>query len=238
MKLVIFDIDGTLTQTSAVDNLCFARALTAFGLPSEEAEWHTCPHVSDTGLMRHVYQARLARDPHDHEEAALQNHFVSLLHDQHAQDAASFAEVAGAGTMLRQLAEKRDWVIAVATGCWRASAEMKLQAAGLALLDKPAGFAEDGPARETIVSAAQQRAAAHYGRHRFEKVVSIGDGVWDVRTAANLGLPFVGIAAAARATALQQLGARHIVADFTDSQRFFDYLEQAETPSTSLPATS
>ena len=140
--------------------------------------------------------------------------------------------------MLLQLAEKRDWVIAVATGCWRASAAMKLQAAGLTLLDKPAGFAEDGPSRETIVSAAHRRASEHYGRRNFDKVVSIGDGVWDVRTAANLGLPFVGIAAAARAEPLRQLGARHIVADFVDTQRFFHYLEQAETPITSLAASS
>lgn len=238
MKLAIFDIDGTLTQTSAVDAHCFARALTRFGLPSDEAEWYTCPHVSDTGLLRHLYQTQHARDPHEHEETALRDHFVTLLHEQQAQDETLFAEVFGASVMLSQLARKADWLIAVATGCWHASATMKLQAAKLSLLDKPGGFAEDGPARETIVSAALQRATAHYSRSRFEKVVSIGDGVWDVRTAANLGLPFVGIAADSRAEALRQQGAQHIVPDYADCDQFFHYLEQAEAPRNSLIATT
>lgn len=237
MKLAIFDIDGTLTNTSWVDNRCFERALAAIGLPAQEADWDDCPHISDKGLTQHLYQSKLARDPHEHEETALREQFVTLLHEQHATDANLFAEIAGAAAMLVQFAEKRDWVLAVATGCWRASAEMKLRAAGIALLDKPAGFAEDGPARETIVTAAIERASQHYNRARFDKIVSIGDGLWDVRTAANLGLAFVGIAAEARAETLQRNGARHIVPDFADSARFFDYLDQAETPLSSLAAT-
>jgi phosphoglycolate phosphatase-like HAD superfamily hydrolase len=237
MKLAIFDIDGTLTNTSWVDHRCFERALAAMGLPAQEADWVGCPHISDTGLTRHLYQEQFARDPHEHEEAMLRDQFVAYLHERHAEEAGLFAEITGAGAMLVQLAEKRDWVIAMATGCWRASAELKLRAAGIALLDKPAGFAEDGPARETIVRAAITRASEHYQRTSFDKIVSIGDGVWDVRTAANLGLAFVGIAAEARAETLCSNGARHIVPDFDDCARFFAYLEQAQTPITSLAAT-
>lgn len=231
MKLVIFDIDGTLTLTSKVDGICFERALgQASGIRSSEGDWHGCPHVSDTGLARYLYQSHFGRDPHEHEENSLRDCLVTLLEEQHALDASLFAEVAGARAMLLELAEKRDWVIAMATGCWRASAEMKLRAAKLQLHHKPAGFAEDGPARESIVTTAIERATAHYARTRFDRIVSVGDGVWDVKTAANLELAFVGIGSEARAEALQRQGANHIVADFTDVNRFFACLEDAVIP--------
>ena len=80
MKLVIFDIDGTLTQTSAIDELCFRAAY------SEMLELHdislaleSCPHISDTGITRYIYQTHKARAPHDHEEAAICNRVVALL---------------------------------------------------------------------------------------------------------------------------------------------------------------
>lgn len=234
MKLIIFDIDGTLTQTSRVDSICYERALAANGIDAPEADWHSCPHVSDTGLARHLYQAHHARAPHEHEEVSLRDCLVSFLHEHHARDASLFAEVAGAGAMLVELAKKQDWVIALATGCWRASAAMKLSAANLPLLHKPAGFAEDGPARETIVTAALQRAATHYQQASFERIVSVGDGVWDVKTALNLNLPFVGIGSAALATALQQQGAQHIVPDFLDVNHFFVCLQDAVIPRPSL----
>jgi phosphoglycolate phosphatase-like HAD superfamily hydrolase len=37
-----------------------------------------------------------------------------------------------------------------------------------------------------------QRAGHHYGQGAFEKVLYIGDGVWDVRAAKALGIGFVG----------------------------------------------
>ncbi len=235
MKLVIFDIDGTLTQTSAIDEVCFRAAYAELlELPDISAELETCPHVSDTGITRHIYHTRLARAPHDHEEAAICARVVELLHEHHQRDVAHFAEVSGAVAMLEQLADKRDWAIAVATGCWRASAELKLRAANILLHEKPAGFAEDGPARETIVSAAIERAKQNYNRTSFDKIVSVGDGVWDVKTAANLSLSFVGIGADARAEMLRHNGANHILPDYNDGNSFFHYLEEALIPQQSL----
>jgi phosphoglycolate phosphatase-like HAD superfamily hydrolase len=59
---------------------------------------------------------------------------------------------------------------------------------------------------------------------------SAGSGVWDARTARNLGLPFVGIGSGARAARLAAEGARHVVEDFTDLDRFLGCLDAAEVP--------
>lgn len=155
MKLVIFDIDGTLTQTSHVDSICFARALAeTHQLNVVESDWADCPHVSDTGVVHHIFHQRFGRAPHSDDENLIKDRLVSLLVEHCEIDRTYFAEVPGAREMLNLLKQKTDWHRAIATGCWQRSAEMKLGAASIEYGGLPGGFAEDGIARETIVSAA------------------------------------------------------------------------------------
>ncbi len=231
MKLIIFDIDGTLTETSRVDEICFNRAFAELhGIENISARWADCLHVSDSGVTHHVFQNLFGREPHDHETDALRSRLVSQLEAHHETDRSYFAEIPGAPRTFNHQVHQREWVKAIATGCWRASAEMKLRAAGINYQDVPGGFAEDGLARETIVSAAIERSRTHYGCAGFDRIVSVGDGVWDVRTASNLGLPFVGVASGERADRLREAGAKHIIEHFEAVDRFFEYLEEAEPP--------
>jgi phosphoglycolate phosphatase-like HAD superfamily hydrolase len=231
MKLVIFDIDGTLTQTSHVDSICFARALAeTHQLTVDESDWADCPHVSDTGVVHHIFQQRFGRAPHSQDEDLIKTRLVSLLEEHCEIDQRYFAEVPGARAMLDLLKQKSDWHRAIATGCWQRSAEMKLGAASIEYSGLPGGFAEDGISRESIVSAAIARSTSLYRRQVFDRIVSIGDGVWDVQTASALGLAFIGIASGARAAALTRAGARQIVPDFEDPDHFFALLEVAEVP--------
>jgi phosphoglycolate phosphatase-like HAD superfamily hydrolase len=231
MKLVIFDIDGTLTQTSHVDSICFARAFAeSHQLKVDESDWADCPHVSDSAVLHHIFKQRLGRAPHSQDEDTIKNRLVSLLEEHRELDHAYFAEVPGARAMLGLLKLKSDWHRAIATGCWQKSAEMKLGAASIEYGGLPGGFAEDGISRESIVSAAISRSISHYQRQVFDRIVSIGDGVWDVQTASALGLAFIGIAGGERAAALARAGAKHVIPDFEDTDRFFALLEIAEVP--------
>jgi phosphoglycolate phosphatase-like HAD superfamily hydrolase len=231
MKLVIFDIDGTLTQTSRVDEICFTRAFAdTHGLEVLTDHWIDCPHVSDSGLMRHLFQHYFGRDPRDHESGAIKQRLVDLLEEHHRLDHSYFAEIPRAAETFNRLVESRGWSKAIATGCWQPSAEMKLRAASINYHGVPGGFAEDGVARESIVGAAISRSRGFY-RAMFDRIVSVGDGVWDVRTAARLDLAFIGVASGARAEMLRDAGAKHVISDFEDADRFFECLEEAEAPS-------
>jgi phosphoglycolate phosphatase-like HAD superfamily hydrolase len=230
MKLVIFDIDGTLTQTSRVDEICYTRAFAdTHGLEVLADHWTDCPHVSDSGVTRHLFQYYFGRDPRDHESGVIKQRLVDLLEEHHRLDQSYFAEIPRAAETFNRLVEGRGWAKAIATGCWQPSAEMKLRAASINYHGIPGGFAEDGVARESIVGAAISRSNASY-RGMFDRIVSVGDGVWDVRTAARLGLAFVGVASGARAEMLCEAGAKHVIPDFEDIDRFFECLEKAEAP--------
>jgi phosphoglycolate phosphatase-like HAD superfamily hydrolase len=221
MKLVIFDIDGTLTNTSKVDSNCFARTYAELlDVQDLDVHWNSFSHVTDSGITQQLFQQRFHRDPQAAEIQRIHDHFLHLLREQHAADESLFAEIPGASAIVEHLKASPEWAITFATGCWQASARFKMQAAGIDFDGLPAGFAEDGISRETIVQAAIERAHAHYGQQSFDRIVSVGDGTWDVRTAKNLNLDFIGIGDAKREQMLRAEGAQHVIEHYQPADHF------------------
>jgi hypothetical protein len=61
---------------------------------------------------------------------------------------------------------------------------------------------------------------------RNDIVVSFGDAPWDARAAANLRLPFVGIASGSNAENLRQGGAAAVFEDFRDAAAVYAALDR------------
>ena len=115
---------------------------------------------------------------------------------------------------------------AVATGSWREAALIKQRAVGFELDGLPLATCDDSVRREGIVQSAIEKATEQYDLPNPLKVTSVGDGVWDVQTAARLGLPFIGIGSGQQATRLREAGAEHVIEDFTDLEGFLDLLSR------------
>lgn len=116
--------------------------------------------------------------------------------------------------------------MALATGGWGPSARLKLAAAAL---DEPGlvlACSSDAPTRPEILQLALRRARERSGAD-FDRVVSVGDAAWDVRAAAEVGWPFVGVGRGVRARALREAGAAIVVADFSDRAAVYEALEVA-----------
>ena len=231
MKLVVFDLDGTLTATSAVDETCFVQAFAdSLDIHHLSTNWLDYDHATDSAVTRQAFRTHFGRKPESTEISKVVERFVELLSRHHDLDSALFAEIPGALAFLADLHENPEWEIALATGGWKRSAEFKLRAAGLPLDKFPAAFAEDGPSREAIVQTAIDRASAWYPCGEFERIVSVGDAIWDIKTARQLKLPFLGVANEPRATLLRENGARHVVEHFLDPARCLQLLGDAIVP--------
>lgn len=232
MKLLVFDLDGTLTKTNSVDTACFVQTLAdALGVHEVNTNWAEYQHVTDLGCLEQAFVERFKRPLTPQETCEFIEYFLRLMKERHARDPNLFREIAGAASLLASFRQIPAWRVAIATGCWESSARFKMEAAHLAADDLPAAFADDGPSREAIVKTAIGRAGKD-----FERIVSVGDATWDVQTASRLGLPFVGIGAAQRAQRLRQAGASHTVDNFLDQQRFMRYIEEADIPVHALKA--
>src|SRR6185436_6532249 len=232
MKLVVFDFDGTLARTMGVDGECFIQAFDeALQIRDFSTVWTDYEHVTDEGVTRQIFVERFGRHPLDDERERVIDHFLGLLSSRCDSNSLEFSEVPGAAALVNQLRAGGEWAVALATGAWRRSVEFKIQRAGLPIRDIPSAFAEDGPSRESIVLTAVERASVHYRQQRFDRIISVGDALWDVRTARKLGLPFLGIAEGPRAGALRQDGASHVIADYRNAAQCLQYFAEARTPS-------
>lgn len=228
-NLAIFDIDGTLTKTTHVDDACFVQSFVdELGIHDLDTDWSRYPTVCDSGITQHICRTYLGRMPSATEIARLQRRFVALLEHTYELEPHLFAEVPGAGAAVHKLRQHSDWAVAIATGGWQTSAVFKLNKAGIAVAGIPAAFADHGVTREVILAAALVMARHTYQQHQFARVVYIGDGVWDVRTARRLNLDFVGVASGDREAVLRAEGARVIIQGFTDFDRFQQVLEELD----------
>ncbi|MEJ7809545.1 MAG: HAD family hydrolase [Gemmatimonadaceae bacterium] len=237
-RLAVFDIDGTLTATNAVDDECFLRAAgEVLGLEPAGLDWSAAPHVTDVGIAGWLCERHHGRALTRGELARMTERFVSHLRGALAAEPARFAPVAGAVGVLDDLRDA-GWMTALATGGWGASARLKLEAAHIvAVLAAPVAagdiaFAssDDASTREEILRLALARAAERNGGASFGRVVSVGDGVWDVRTAAAVEWPFVGIARGAGAERLRAAGAGTVLPDLADRSALLHALDEARVP--------
>jgi len=229
MNLALFDIDGTLTRTNGVDARAFNAAFVeVLGVEDLDGSWTSFEHRTDSGIADGICRRHLGRQGRDEELAAVKRRFVELLQAERDRDPAQFESVAGARAFLEWL-RAAGWGVALATGGWEASARLKLEAAGLDM-DLPWAHADDAMPREDIVGLAIRRASRRFGIEHFEKVVSLGDGTWDLEVARRLGLAFVGVTAESDADALRAAGAGHTLADYSDAAAAHAVLEASVTP--------
>jgi phosphoglycolate phosphatase-like HAD superfamily hydrolase len=221
MRLVIFDIDGTLTQTMTADADCFVRSLAEVcGFFDVETDWSGYKHATDSGVFHEIHEARTGRLPSAFEISRFRRHSVGLLEQMSSET--SFTTVRGAPLLLSRLTSRAEHRVALATGAWRDSARLKMASAGLCYDDYPAASSDDAMDRYMIIRLSIERAVERYGKP--SGTVYVGDGVWDARACRRVGIPFIGIATDSRAERLRAEGALCVFPDLSDADLFFSSL--------------
>lgn len=226
MRLVIFDVDGTLTDTMAVDTRCFLRTFAeTCGFANINSDWSCYKSATDAGIFQEIFESRRGRAPSAAETEHFRDHLVALFRS--AAQEKVFAAVPGAPDLLVRLKQSDGYRVAVATGCWADSARVKMTSAGMCYDDYPSASADDAPDRETIIKLAMERACRRAGE-TFPIAVYVGDGVWDARACRHVGIPFIGVGVGNQADELSKEGAVHVFSDLMDTGRFLQVLQNLE----------
>lgn len=189
MKAIILDIDGTLIDSSSVDNRLYMSAIgKVLGRIRLREDWTSYRNVTDSGLLEEIASDNgIALDAETLSE--IQQLFFNKLERQLEQHG-PFPEIPGAHAFVERLRTAPNYLVAYATGAWRRSATMKLAASGFPLGDVPLASSDDFPDRRSIMlHACEQLPLA------ADEITYYGDGLWDQKAAAGLGWRFIAVGA-------------------------------------------
>ena len=111
MKLVMFDIDGTLTDTSAADANGFVEAVRdELGITGIDTDWAAYPQATSEGILDEVVRRATGRPVTPAESQAVQHRLVAeIAPDGHPGDSGrrSFHSEADGGRFCRGARQRR-----------------------------------------------------------------------------------------------------------------------------------
>lgn len=186
-KLIVFDIDGTLTDSVAQHQKAFTEMLFEIGVEKINSELKSFKHHTDSFIAKDIYESD-RKMPFSKEKF---NQFESGLTQKiYGQQ---FDEIVGAKRLIEKLQKELNTEICFATGSLRRAAEHKLKSIGITFENWQLVAADHIYEREKIVEKAIHNSCKYYRVPKFESVISVGDGLWDLETAKNLRIEFIGV---------------------------------------------
>jgi len=194
--LVVFDIDGTLLHSDGQHNSIITAVLAGHGLDATIKAFGTYTHYTDSCVINEVHEATFGAPASADLLAQLDREYRAALEAHVAEH--PIVEVPGARRVVEELAALPGVHTAFATGSLRGMAELKLAMVGVDAAEVVLSTASEAYSRDAIVRAAIAGAVERIGHDRLDLVI-LGDGAWDEQTAAQLGIPFVGLATGSHA---------------------------------------
>ena len=144
--------------------------------------WSDFQHVTDSGILKEV--ARDNNIPIENKVELARDYFIKNATEILGKNPC--IEIPGAKAFFEACREKHP--VGIATGCWKASGEIKLGTAGFEIRETVLSSACDYDSRDEILENCLSLLNG-----TKENVIYFGDAVWDIKTTNNLGWNFIGI---------------------------------------------
>lgn len=223
MTAIIFDIDGTLTNTTKVDDKCFINAFKiVFGIDISNQNWSELTNVTDWGITEEIILKNWNRIPTEIEYKRIISEFVAQLQIELNVNKKQFEEINGALNFVSFLREKSNIAIGIATGGWEKPANLKLKSIGIESGEFVISNSNHFKTREDILSKTIRNLKENW-KNKINRIIYFGDGTWDFLTCEKLKIEFIGIDNS-KNNKLQKIGAKTIFNDFEQYELIYKKL--------------
>lgn len=194
VRLVLFDIDGTILRSDGAGRRAMVAALReVYGAPGPED--HRYDGKTDPQIVREVMRIEGHHDAHiDERMDALMTLYLAHL-DRELEHVDMFV-YPGVRELLDALEARDDTILGLLTGNLREGAYAKLRAAGIDPVRFRIGaFGSDHEHRPELPALARRRAQAELGIDlEGHHLVVIGDTPADIECGRSLGVRAIGVA--------------------------------------------
>ncbi len=191
MHFIIFDLDGTLTQTYYAQDKSFMRALGRFiPVESDYPYWKECVHLTDEAVFQQVFLQITGRAATEEDKAKMQDQFLVELMHKFKHTPGFFDPIPGAQRFIKELKQDPQVVLGVSTGGWEKIARFKLELAGYNVAEFHLIGSDAHPDKYSFTKTLIERVGQ---QHDFKQITYIGDSLYDYESAKALGLSFIGI---------------------------------------------
>jgi HAD superfamily hydrolase (TIGR01509 family) len=211
---VLFDVDGTLVDTTYLHAVCWGEALRQHGHHVAMADIHHLIGMSGDRLLTQVLGENRDRDA----DEALENARLTLYRQQWGR----LTRLPGAAKLLHACADRRlDVVLASSASEEELNVLTSVLDADDAITAATSSAdAESGkPAPDILEAALKQSGLA------AERVVFVGDAVWDGESARRAGVTFIGVTCGG--TPEPELRAAGAVEVWRDPAELLDKLDES-----------
>ena len=215
IRLVLFDIDGTLVHTGGAGTAAFTKTFARHFHLHHGTERMKFAGRTDVSLVREFFRIH-GLDESPENFALFFEHYVFWLH--HILEKNGGEMCRGVGEFIAGLqALPQPPALGLLTGNIRLGAEIKLRHFGLWELFQFGGFADDHEERDHIAAAALARGRRVLGKDlQPQEIVVIGDTPFDVRCGKFIGAKTLAVATGgAKLEELKPHAADWTVADLT-----------------------
>lgn len=215
VRLVLFDIDGTLVHTGGAGTAAFTRTFARHFNLHHGTERMKFAGRTDVSLVREFFRIHNYAETPEHFKLFFE-HYIFWLDHILTRNGGEMCR--GVRELIRDLqALPHPPTLGLLTGNIQLGAEIKLRHFGLWEHFKFGGFADDHEERDHIAAAALERGRRVLGKNlQPQEVVVIGDTPFDVKCGKFIGAKT--LAAATGGSKLEELkpcGADWTVADLT-----------------------
>ena len=186
MKTIILDVDGTLIDSMGIDPKLYFSSIEQVLGPVCLRDLNDYDHVTDSGILGQVLEEN-AFSGAGELAASVKAVFMKGLNG-HIEDIGSFPVIEGAVQFVERIRRSTDVRVAIATGCWRESALLKLRTSGFNIEGIPVATSDDSPSKVEIMRSALRKTGSDAGA-----VTYFGDAEWDQRACHDLGWNFVAV---------------------------------------------
>jgi HAD superfamily hydrolase (TIGR01549 family) len=210
MKLIIFDVDGTLCH-SKIDNKSFIEAFKkALNIEIENKDWDSYPDVTDSAITEKVIFESLRYKPSEVHINKIIDTYVDELTGHFAYDDSCFTIIPGAKEFLKALNDNSEYKVAIASGGFSKAVNYKLKKLGFDTADMSVIGSDSYKSKSEIISALIK---TEENGTPFEKIIYIGDREYDYDSANTLDIDFIGVDYE-KNNKLKELGVENVVNDF------------------------